>query len=378
MRRRARVLAATLLGSACALATACAPAWAIETVEYRAGIAKHADQTLAGGQLGPIAAGPDGNMWFVERFGRIGRITPAGVATEFGGFPLLLGGIAAGPYGAIWFTHFASVLPRGDRSKGRGRATIGRLAIDGTVTSLTPPYAPPSLPSQIVVGPDGALWYVESGSDLREGADGPERDSYVGIVRIGAAGEIRAFPVRSRLRPIALTTGPDGALWFADFDRRVGRMTTDGRMKLYDLAAFGTTIETIARGSDGNVWFTASFGRVGRITPSGAVTLFHTPSRDHSPSIGLAAGPDGNMWMTDATGGIVKIVPPSGTCVVPSVAGLRYPAAVHRVHRAGCTLGVLRVPRNAHPAKLRVRRQAPAPGRRLPGESGIALTLRRP
>jgi len=66
-----------------------------------------------------ITAGPDGNLWFTERFGscsapliagcsKIARITTAGVITEFpvptpGGGPI---GITAGPDGALWFTEF--------------------------------------------------------------------------------------------------------------------------------------------------------------------------------------------------------------------------------------------------------------------------------
>src|SRR5438046_681415 len=55
-----------------------------------------------------IAAGPDGNVWFTEALGnRIGRITSAGVVTEFStgifpnGYPAA---IAAGPDGNLWFT----------------------------------------------------------------------------------------------------------------------------------------------------------------------------------------------------------------------------------------------------------------------------------
>ena len=55
-----------------------------------------------------ITRGPDGNLWFCEGLaGRIGRITPAGVVTEFsagltpGGQPTA---IAAGPDGNLWFT----------------------------------------------------------------------------------------------------------------------------------------------------------------------------------------------------------------------------------------------------------------------------------
>ena len=61
---------------------------------------------LAFGIPGAIAAGPDGNVWFGEpRVGQIGRITPAGVITEFavpsGGQAY---GITAGPDDNLWFT----------------------------------------------------------------------------------------------------------------------------------------------------------------------------------------------------------------------------------------------------------------------------------
>jgi len=56
-----------------------------------------------------ITAGPDGNMWFAERYAnRIGRITPSGVINEF----LVptpdagLSYIVKGPDGNLWFTEF--------------------------------------------------------------------------------------------------------------------------------------------------------------------------------------------------------------------------------------------------------------------------------
>src|SRR5579864_5791644 len=54
-----------------------------------------------------ITAGPDGALWFTEIYGdRIGRITTAGVITEYlvPTAHSLPWGIAAGPDGALWFT----------------------------------------------------------------------------------------------------------------------------------------------------------------------------------------------------------------------------------------------------------------------------------
>jgi virginiamycin B lyase len=56
-----------------------------------------------------ITAGPDGNLWFTEYGGnKIGRITTAGVITEF---PIPTDdsepwGITSGPDGNLWFTEF--------------------------------------------------------------------------------------------------------------------------------------------------------------------------------------------------------------------------------------------------------------------------------
>ena len=80
-----------------------------------------------------IAAGPDGNLWFTEAFGnKIGRITTAGVITEFavptaGSGPF---GITAGPDGAVWFLEsFSNKI---------GRITTGaRCNIDGTTLCLS-------------------------------------------------------------------------------------------------------------------------------------------------------------------------------------------------------------------------------------------------
>jgi streptogramin lyase len=53
-----------------------------------------------------IAAGPDGNLWFTQNVGGIGRITPTGDITEFA-IPSPNSGpveIAAGPDANLWFT----------------------------------------------------------------------------------------------------------------------------------------------------------------------------------------------------------------------------------------------------------------------------------
>src|SRR5262245_6266573 len=66
----------------------------------------------ASSQLKGITTGPDGNVWFTEQAGpKIGRITPAGVVTEFpiseaGSHPSSPKAICAGPDGNLWFIDF--------------------------------------------------------------------------------------------------------------------------------------------------------------------------------------------------------------------------------------------------------------------------------
>ena len=72
-----------------------------------------------------IVAGPDGNLWFVETSAnKIGRMTPAGVLTEFSpvaGGNVAPSGIAVGADGNIWF---------GQRNRNRiGRITTGATPV---------------------------------------------------------------------------------------------------------------------------------------------------------------------------------------------------------------------------------------------------------
>lgn len=103
-------------------------------------------------------------------------------------------------------------------------------------------------------------------------------------------------------RPTAVTTGPDGALWFTLFsDNLIGRTTTAGVTSFYPLPYEWDGQEGnggITSGPDGALWFLENSGRdIGRITTTGSVSTFPLPS-----GIGLATaittGPDGALWFT--------------------------------------------------------------------------------
>lgn len=123
------------------------------------------------------------------------------------------------------------------------------------------------------------------------------------------ADDVGEFRLPAGSRPEAITTGPDGNLWFTVMGpaQAIGRITPAGAITTYPLpySDFGSQMWGIAAGPDGNVWFTHTFGGngIGRITPAGVITQF--PVTNDAP-VGIAAGPDGNMWFT-ANSAIGKI-----------------------------------------------------------------------
>ena len=94
-----------------------------------------------------VAAGPDGNVWFTA-FETVGRITPAGVITEF--TPPTAGSwvfdIAQGPDGNMWFTQ-------------RNVGQVGRVTPAGDITEHVTPIPPGTL-GGIAAGPDGNIWFT--------------------------------------------------------------------------------------------------------------------------------------------------------------------------------------------------------------------------
>jgi streptogramin lyase len=163
----------------------------------------------------------------------------------------------------------------------------------GTITEFSKGVTPASEPFGIAAGPDGNVWFTESGFEKTPGA----------IARITPAGVVTEF--RNGLPefsgPGGITTGPDGNLWFTDSGGRIGRITTSGAITEFSagLLSFATPTSIVA-GPDGNLWFTDFRGRIGRITPAGGITEFPLPSEwQESDPNAIAVGPDGNLWFTE-------------------------------------------------------------------------------
>ena len=153
-----------------------------------------------GAEVGGMALGPDGNVWFalLGAAHQVGRITPQGVITTFA-VPAEPRYIAAGPDGALWFTLLGGANNR-----------IGRITTDGVMAIFSSPEV--NVPTEITAGPDGWMWFVSS-SNGRIG-----RISTDGVI------EMVPDPDGEIFGPSGIGVGPDGNMWFTGF-ARVGRIT---------------------------------------------------------------------------------------------------------------------------------------------------------
>ena len=243
---------------------------------------------------GGITTGPDGALWFTENnASKIGRMTPAGVMTEY-----VMPAGSRGPehivkaHGALWFAADSN--------------QIGRITTAGVFTMFDVPTAG-AQPYGITLGADGALWFTEELSYK--------------IGRMTPAGAFTEYdlPVPSSF-PKEITPGPDGALWFTNFSStgsdQIGRITTAGLITEYVLPTAFSGALGIARGPDGALWFTEQFNnKIGRITTLGAITEYPVPTANANP-YGISNGPNGDLWFTEYSLTLPQIASISTTGVI--------------------------------------------------------------
>jgi virginiamycin B lyase len=226
-----------------------------------------------------IVVGSDGNIWFTmpSQPSTIGRLTPAGVFTEFtppndGGYQSFPGDITSGPDGNLWFTMGSKIF----------KMTTSGAMTEYVVTSSIYPNL-----LGITVGPDGALWFAEHQGNK--------------IGRIDVNGNITEFgPVD---QPHTIGAGPDGNLWFTmPASHTIGRITPTGTITLFPLSGSPQPWNPVA-GPDGNIWFTEYLAsKLAKITPDGVVTEVQTVLS----AWGLARGVGNTLWVTHLNEGKVS------------------------------------------------------------------------
>jgi hypothetical protein len=209
------------------------------------------------GPLG-ITKGPDGNLWFAEsNTGKIGRITPHGVVTEF---QVALPGqgpwwITAGPDGNIWFTESNA---------------IGRITTSGTDESVfAAGFDPGAAPWQITSGPDGNLWFTDS------------TDTAARIGRITPRGVVTEFTQGISSTPYGITA-LGSELWFTENERsadRIGRVEfCDPRLCEGELTSVGGEEQlTSTLRQPSNIGFLVQRLQDGKRLTVGRVPLGHHP-----------------------------------------------------------------------------------------------------
>jgi virginiamycin B lyase len=200
------------------------------------------------GMSGPrgIAVGPDGNLWVADATNnRVIRLSTVGIAV---GSPILLPpgfnarGITLGPDGNMWVGNFSTP------------GSVARITT-GTIPALDPPAGfpvPAGSPIDLIGGSDGNVWYAGQGTT---------------VGKIAPDGTATAFTSKG-VDPFGVTLGPDGAVWFAEFQANaVGRVGTDGTTTEVSGMTAGAGPRYVATGPDNTIWFTEETGnRVGRVT----------------------------------------------------------------------------------------------------------------
>jgi virginiamycin B lyase len=145
-----------------------------------------------GGYPTRLAIGPDGNVWFTAAAAlRVGFVTPAGLVEEFAPLPKYSfpGNIVAGPDGALWF----AMEEEGP--------VIARITTSGELTKFPIGGEEEGIGAAVLAsGPDGRIWF-----GAEEGTMG----------RISPSGRISRLPIPSKTWIEDIVVGPEGSLWYS-------------------------------------------------------------------------------------------------------------------------------------------------------------------
>jgi streptogramin lyase len=313
----------------------------------------------AGAGVEGLAMGADGNVWFADYgTGDIGRVTPAGVITEFAsGLDLQHGesaaGVALGPDGNIWFVD-------------RAAHHAGRITPDGQVKLFTlPPLSAlesgyPGRDGLIAAG--GRLWFPFGSS----------------LAAMTTEGQVTTVPLGLDF-PTALARGRDGTFWVGTVGGQIAQVAPSGEVTLVPGLRLGY-VPTLVAGPRNHVWTVdAEQDQILEIDRSGRVVrhLHGRPNAFSGSGRGLdalAMGHDGHLWATEFGLSALGRVTVGATCSVPRLGGLTRQASLTALRAWGCAPARIR---HAGPG-ARVVAQSPRAGLVLPHRAGVQLTLGRP
>jgi streptogramin lyase len=204
-------------------------------------------------------------------------------------------GIATGPDGKIWFV---------DSGNHTGGASIGRMATSGAISSSDVLQLPtPELGYAATLGPDGKMWVAQ--------------DKHIDSVPVGATltSEITSYALGHGNGGFgSIVPGPDGRLWFG-WKGQLGAITTSGLINEYETNT--ATAVGVTEGPEGKLWY-GEENKIARMDSEGhtkASEDFSLPVGD-SGIRGLVLGPDGNIWFSLALPAAVGRITPAGTITI--------------------------------------------------------------
>ena len=235
-----------------------------------------------------LTTGPDANVWFGDhQAGIVKRMTPSGqVVATHSSLRTNTDNFITGPGGVVWFTECNPTGAIGAASPSGGLQEFGTA--QGMLVNAAP--------YDLTVGSDGNIWFTDFGTDSIGKAtvtlDAIHRPARTNAIHrhLVSSVAIAEFPLPPGVYPLGITSGPDGALWFADgVNGAIGRIPTDAtvsdpQVTEYPLPTAASRPEGITAGPDGALWVVEFGGnKIARISIGGAdVRSTFRPSRQRS------------------------------------------------------------------------------------------------
>lgn len=234
-----------------------------------------------------LIVGPDGDLWTMGCFRltllRINPRTLQMTLFTFGNFSYSGEGLTVGSDGNLWLLESI------------GNNSIDRFSLKDHSLTVFPIPTQTGEAHSLTSGADGNLWFTESLAQ-KIGRLNPR------------TGKITEYPLPPQWgeSPGMIVAGPKGDphLWFLvdqgfldSIDPVTGRIM---QVQLPD----GNAGPALSTGPDGNLWFFDTNQRgvshIGRATDSAQVlcTDFHVPDPKFGTLFDLTSGPDGNVWFT--------------------------------------------------------------------------------
>ena len=222
-----------------------------------------------------IAFGSDHNLWVSTNDGVIARVTPTGSETDYSVAPsnTSLSNIIPGPDGALWFIECSSPTSGG----------IGTITTTGSHTFFST-----GCEQVLESGPDGNIWFGNGATISNMTPQGV----LVGQYAVGESGFA------------GIASGSDGALYVLGIrpnnaPNELIKVTTDGTVTHIGGDPRLDLFRGITSGPDGNLWISAVLSASSHLVTFDPATQQFGDRRIKSPAFGpnIIVGPDSNLWM---------------------------------------------------------------------------------